>query len=432
MEVYELKVASRLLKDMDAAFKLKSLNLTEQAIEDPYLKGVIGVAIRYTARTGEPITFDAFRMHLEDKTREPAPYLAAFMTASQTVCTAGEFDSAVRILRQRRITNSISVAIERTIDELQGDKEGKKLPAEEIAKNFRKRALDVGRETGVSYASEGTLTDSIDERLAELDKKLEDPMRFTGSLSPWARFNEVTNGVMPGEMLVVVAEPGGGKSTYMIDMSTSAYERGDNVIYFSHELSRRQLEQRYDTVLAALLFPDTRLVYRQIRDGRMNSTERRVYADVLDYQRSRPNQVYIIDDPSLDVAGIREKLEQLSGEMKIGQVAVDYLGIIPGASGGWEQVSKVTQELYVVGRELNIPIITAAQKNPEGGIGLSYLIKAHASMVVRINQDEAMRLAGELEQDFLKNREGSTPRFNCVTDWDRILIEDLREVTTEE
>ncbi len=421
-ELHEEKVVARLLRDIEVGDRLKFSGLDHRAFTETTLKGIVKVSVDHAKKYGEPITFDSFKIAISGNGIDPTPYLAAFQSLLQTSCTPGELEVSLKELKRRRIINSISGVLETTIDEIQG----KKTPAEEIAKNLRQRALDVGRESRISYASEGSIRDSLDERVELLEQKIENPEAFTGSLTGWGKFNEATNGIMRGETAVVVAEPGGGKTTWMIAVSEQVYsEKGANVVYFSHEMPRKQLEYRYDTRIAVRLDPETSLTYRKIRDGRMTSDEFQTYKTVIDFHRSKRNQLYIVDDPSLDVEGIRERLERLRSEMEIDLVIVDYLGIIPGAAGGWESIARVLGEIYTLGREMNVPIVTAAQKNPQGQIGLSYLIKAHASMIIRINQDESMRLVGEIEQEFLKNREGSTPRFPCRTDFDRMLIEEI-------
>lgn len=421
-EVHETKILARLLRDADLAHRLRSLGIDDESFTDKYLKGIAKVGLSHALRYSEPLTFDAFSMQVRSAGLDSASYLAAFTALLQTTCSRGELETALSELRRKRIIGNVESAISQTIDELKE----KKLSVEEIAKNFRSRALEVGRNSGVSYASEGSLAETLDERLREMEEKQNNPGSFAGALSPWSTFNEVTNGIQDGELLIVVAEPGGGKSTWMINYSEAAYSTTDkNVLYFSHEMSRRSLEKRYDTRIAARLYPNDTVTYRAIRDGRMSARQLQIYRDVIEFQRSKRNQIYIIDDPTLDVDGIQDKIERMKGEFSVDLVIVDYLGILPGASGGWENVNRIAGQVYTLAREMNVPLVTAAQKNPEGGIGLSYLIKAHGSILIKMNQDEAMRMVREVEQEFIKNREGSTPRFNCSTDFDRILIEEV-------
>jgi replicative DNA helicase len=238
---------------------------------------------------------------------------------------------------------------------------------------------------------------------------------------------------MPGEMLVVIAESGGGKSTWMVNKSEHSFsEENKNIVYFSLEMGRRQLELRYDTRIAARMFPQLDLTYRKIRDGYMNKDEVSAYKQVIEFQREKKNHIYIVDDPTLSVDSMRDKIDRLKGEISVDEVIVDYLGLISGIEKGWEAVGRVTADLYTLARETNVPIITAGQRNNEGGVGLSYLIKAHSSIMVRINQPEELRLINEMEQEFVKNREGSTPKFTCMVNFDKMLIEDVVPVSIDE
>lgn len=141
-ETHELKVAAKLLRDVDVVHRLQSQGLSEEHFADKHLKGIVGVALRYSARHNEPLTFDAFQIQLQGKKVEGGPYLAAFTSLLQTSCTNGEFESSLKELKRKKIIGSVETAISDTIDEITE----KTVPAEEIARNFRKRALEVGRE----------------------------------------------------------------------------------------------------------------------------------------------------------------------------------------------------------------------------------------------------------------------------------------------
>lgn len=430
-EVFEEKVAAACLRDMTAIQKLLDARITRAHFKDPVLSVIVGVALEYTPIQKELLTSDSFRMELarRNPTAKLERYLATFAKLVGLQVTKGELASAITSLKDQRIVTELGTVIENTISQIQK----KEIPPAEIAKSFRQKALSVGMVAGVSYSTEGSSSDNLDERMQALIKRKENPEAYRGMLGPWTMFNEATNGLQPADMAVVVADPGFGKTTWLLNYSEHCYSlQNKNIFYASLEMPKERLEIRWDTKIGHRLFPeDETLTYRAIRDGNMSEDGLKKYQQILDFQRQKKNSLYIVDDPTLSVAQIREKIIQRMDEAPVDLAIIDYLGILAGANAGWSEISQIAAELYIVSRELKIPVITAAQRNPNGNVGLSYLIKAHCSILLGLNQSEDQKLTQEVEQEFLKNREGPLEKFTSRKNFARMALENIEEFRGE-
>jgi len=427
-EIWEDKILAGCLRDLDNIERCREANIERTHFRDGIFRVIYEFALRYSKEERELLTSDALQMKLRRAGQNPDKYLTSYSRLLSTTCSKGEFSSALSQMKEQRILREVEDAVENTISRIE-----KKEPAEEIAKDFRRKALEVGRSSGVSYSEEGYIRDSTDDRFREIEEKQLNPHLSEGLLSPWTKFNQATNGLGDAELVVMIADPGQGKTTWMLSYAEEACTKyGKHGVFFSYEMPKKRLELRVDTRVVNRLFPDRGITYRKIKDGRLTSDELKCYKEALDYQKSLEGSLYVVDDPSMTVPDIQAKLEQLKDQQKVDFAVIDYIGLLPGAAEGWNIVNALTAQLYVIGRETKVPIITAAQRNPEGNVGLSYLIKAHGSLILQLLQTEDQRVLNEIEQDFIKAREGPRVRWSCITNFDCMAIEDLQDIAIGE
>lgn len=243
--------------------------------------------------------------------------------------------------------------------------------------------------TGRDDVREGFIDKAADERFARYTDIKNNPHKYKGIHIGWPTFDSVTNGVRGGQLMVLIAAVKEGKSTALLNIAHNTYMSGYNVLYVSVEMPKEQIERRFDARA-------TGLSYSKIRDGRLNPMEEQIYKQCILNQKARTNKFYTIDSHNCSTAYLRSKIKTFP--YKFDLVVVDYLTLIqPSVKGKdqWESIGKVTEEVRAIAREMNIPIITAAQANRDGikeakykynieNIGLSHLISAHADTLLSL------------------------------------------------
>jgi len=237
---------------------------------------------------------------------------------------------------------------------------------------------------------EGFLDESGPDRLKRYYDVKDHPEKYRGIHIGWPSFDETTNGVRGGQLMVIIAAVKEGKSTALLNIAYNAHISGKNVLYVSVEMPKEQIERRYDT-------RDSQLSYSRIRDGKLNSEEEEIYKQTVERQKHRPGRFYIIDAHDCNTTFLKSKIKTF--HHKIDLVVIDYLTLVTPSRKGrdlWETIGKTTEEVRAIAREMNIPIITAAQANREGikdskkykynveNIGLSHLISAHADVLLSL------------------------------------------------
>ena len=165
-------------------------------------------------------------------------------------------------------------------------------------------------------------------------------------------------GLRRGELTVLAARPGMGKSALEGVMSFNAARAGHNVLRFNMEMPAMQSWQR----LAAM---DTKIRFEKIRDGAMTDDEFHRFGLFIAKHSDLP--MWIDDTTSLTPQQMHSKVRRLYAEQGgIDLVTVDYLGLMTVESqkqNRTNEVGEITRSLKALAKNLNIPVLALAQLN---------------------------------------------------------------------
>jgi replicative DNA helicase len=181
---------------------------------------------------------------------------------------------------------------------------------------------------------------------------------ITGLASGYHKLDELTSGFQKGDMIIVAARPSMGKTSLLLNMAEyMTVQDKVPVVLFSLEMSREQVAQR-------LLASHSRFDLRQMRRGMIS-------AEDWTHLQTAAGDLYqaplLIDDTALlTILQLRAKARRLKAAHDIQCVLVDYLQLMTyqgRASSRHEQVSDISRGIKALARELNIPVVVAAQLN---------------------------------------------------------------------
>ncbi len=199
----------------------------------------------------------------------------------------------------------------------------------------------------------------------------------TGIPTGYDRFNEMTSGFQPQDVIILAARPAMGKSTLMMNIAESialpgkdgqprgGAERLYGVGVFSLEMSKEQLGLR-------VLSSESGVSNHLIRSGMLSERNWRDLADAA--SRLARGKIYIDDTPGMDPLELRAKARRLKMEAGLDMVMVDYLQLmsVKGRSESRQQeISQISRGLKAVAKELNLPLVALSQlsRRPEQRAG---------------------------------------------------------------
>ena len=228
----------------------------------------------------------------------------------------------------------------------------------------------------------------------------------------------LTNGLHPGQLIVIAGRPGLGKSTLGLDIARSAtIKHGLPTAIFSLEMSKTEITMR-------LLSAEARVPLHHMRSGTMTDDDWGRLARRMGEVAEAP--LYIDDSPNLTMMEIRAKARRLRQRNDLKLIVIDYLQLMSGnkkAENRQQEVSELSRSLKLLAKELEIPVIAMSQlnrgaeqrtdKKPQiSDLRESGSIEQDADMVILLHREDAYEKesprAGEADFIVAKHRNGPT------------------------
>src|SRR6202012_3280934 len=202
------------------------------------------------------------------------------------------------------------------------------------------------------------LEDLLQPTMDEIDAIASNGGMSRGVPTGFTELDELTNGLHPGQMIIVAARPGVGKSTLGLDFmrSCSIKNRFASVI-FSLEMSKSEIVMR-------LLSAEAKIKLGDMRSGRMNDDDWTRLARRMSEISEAPR--YIDDSPNLTMMEIRAKARRLKQKADLRLVVVDYLQLMTSGKkveSRQIEVSEFSRHLKLLAKELEVPVVAISQLN---------------------------------------------------------------------
>lgn len=195
--------------------------------------------------------------------------------------------------------------------------------------------------------------------------------------------DRLLKGMQPSDLLIFAGRPASGKSSFLMSVVKNAAQLSKkNVAVFSLEMSNDQLVQR-------LLSQETGINGQRMRSGRLEQAEWDLFAQAIEVLGE--TRIYLDDTPAISPTQMRAKCRRLHMEFGLDLIVVDYLQLMQGESRNdnrVQEVSYISRSLKVLARELNVPVLAAAQ--------LSRAVEQRADKRPVLSD---LRESGSLEQD---------------------------------
>jgi len=216
----------------------------------------------------------------------------------------------------------------------------------------------------------------------------------------------LNGGLGRGEIGVITANTGVGKSHFLVSMGAEALRVGKNVIHYTFELSETAVGTRYDSNLCDI--PSSDVIDRK--------------EEVLKhYEENNYGRLIIKQYPtgSASIVTIRNHIEKLTMKDFVPSlIIIDYADIMRSTrqyDSMRHELKLIYEELRNLAMEMNIPVWTASQANRESAksdiVGLENMSEAYgkamvADVVVSISRKPMEKSTGAGRLFVAKNRAG--------------------------
>jgi len=184
---------------------------------------------------------------------------------------------------------------------------------------------------------------------------------FSGITTGYADLDKLTDGLHPGEMIVIAARPGMGKTSIALNIAEHvAVDQKLPVAVFSLEMTAVSLMVR-------LICSRARINLRTLRDGFLAHSEFPKLTGAAGDFSAAP--LFIDDAAGLSILQLRARARRLWQQHGIRLFVVDYLQLLHSTSRRAEnrqqEIADISGGLKALAKELNVPIIVLSQLNRE-------------------------------------------------------------------
>ena len=263
-----------------------------------------------------------------------------------------------------------------------------------------------------------SFSEALEETINEIDANSNRPDGVYGVPTDFIEFDELTGGLHGGQMIVIAARPGVGKSTLALDIARSAaIHHQMTTVFFSLEMSRTELAMR-------ILSAEGKISMGRLKKGDLDTEG---WTNLATLQGRIDSAPLVIDDsPNMTLMEIRAKCRRLKQRNDLKLVVLDYLQLMSSGKkveSRQQEVSEFSRSLKLLAKELDVPVIALSQLNRGSeqrtdkrpmvsDLRESGSIEQDADMVILLHREDMYNpdseRVGEADMIIAKHRGGPT------------------------
>ena len=234
--------------------------------------------------------------------------------------------------------------------------------AETVADSAEQRIYDVARRDDREDVA--VLRDLVSDAMADLESIQNRDSAYTGVPTGFVDLDNLMSGLQPGNLIVVAARPGIGKSSLAMNIARNIAVDRQPVAMFSLEMSRMEIGMR-------LLCAEARVPWDRIRNKRVGPDDWQRVVHAAEVLHDAP--LSIVDSGNVNIVDIRAKARRMrSSSEGLSLIIVDYLQLMTSPSvrrpdNRQQEVAEISRNSSCWPRSSRCPVMALSQlnRNPE-------------------------------------------------------------------
>jgi replicative DNA helicase len=293
-----------------------------------------------------------------------ATYLAQIVDASPSV---SHVEVYARTIREKWRIRELISSCQKVVAEAYGDVGD----AQQFIDHAEQAIYDIARTPETSSVQ--LVEPIVREVFTQITEAAKNGQKITGLSTHFDRLDGMTAGLHDGDLTIVAARPGMGKTAFVMNVAVNMTTPVDDAIQigaivFSLEMPREQLASR-------MVCSEGRVDLGKMRQGFLQDRDWNHLTQAASFLYRLP--IWIDDTPALDPLSMRAKIRRIQAEFnrrrddgtwerRIGLVAIDYLQLMRGngSYGNREaEISDISRTLKQLAKELRVPVVALSQLN---------------------------------------------------------------------
>jgi len=290
-----------------------------------------------------------------------------------------------------------------------------------LSEELKQPAIDVDeliQRTSKNIAELITITtEQIDTGadLAKLGREaIEERMSHKGELHGIStgiqKLNRLTNGWKDGDLILLTAESGKGKTAFAQNfIASGCFVHEAPTLYANSEMSKKQVIMRFASMVSSV--DADRIKYGEISE----EEKQQIFTNMEIIERA---PFYHYPCPALNLNKLVSMIRKLHVQKGIKLVVLDYIGRMDTSKDAkeWEALSQICKTLKTIAQELEIAVIVLAQLTEDGALQAAKRMRNEADILIKLlpmtedEKVEALSQGFKIHPDYFvfldKNRDG--------------------------
>lgn len=357
-----------------------------------------------------------------------------------SVVTSANLDFYIKIVKDYAVRRNLIETATDIINNTYDDED-----VTSLLDNAEKKILNVVRARTVGDFV--PIQEILRRAQAKLEELAKNKRTITGLETGFPDFDRITTGLQGGEMIILAARPGMGKTALALNMASyAAMHTKKAVAIFNLEMSADMLINR---MIASIGQIDS----YKLQTGNMQEKDWKRYNEAM--SQLADTNIYIEDNAGVTAQEIRAKCRRLANsETGLGLVVIDYLQLVSSGNRRVEsrqvEVSEISRALKTMALELDVPVIAlsqlsrSAEKRESNQPMLADLresgsLEQDADMVLFINRKDYYEKAKDFNQKIVpaeliiaKHRKGGLGTVNLLFELNMLSFKSQLKVNGDE
>lgn len=314
-----------------------------------------------------------------------AAYLAELINATVTTMHAEEYAGIVKDRSKRRQWLRLAQEIAKAAGDLDVDLDAK-------AGQFVDRMVRSSRSSGGAVH-----ISHFNHRLArQVDERCKDPRDIWGIPTGFTDLDKLTGGLQKGEVLVLTADPGIGKSTLAVQIGFQAasgcgpdMKPIPNIPHEQHPGAIYSLEMVGEQVVRRIASFYSKVPASLLKSGRLTDYQRQDFLKALAYMDELP--VYMSDEVHWTTTSLRADIARMKTMYGIEWFIVDYLFLMQDGGGKLtetELTNVVSRNLKGIAKDLGVAGLIIHSKNKAGEMRGSKQVSFDGDVIIDMEPEK--------------------------------------------
>jgi replicative DNA helicase len=179
---------------------------------------------------------------------------------------------------------------------------------------------------------------------------------ITGIKTGFPELDKSCKGFHGGEMIVIAARPGMGKTNLAINLAWTAIKQNKSVLYISLEMSSNELMHRIASQAMSI-------DYEGVQTAQLGESD--VGHKITSFATEYMNVPLHINDKAMQtMASIRREAKKIKRKSGLDMIVIDHIGLVTAKSDSmYQRMTDISREIKLLAKDLDVPVIALTQLN---------------------------------------------------------------------